>query len=172
MLYFLEHKENQQVEYDAGDDERELERKETPGAVLLPEAAEHNGLKSIHSCDGCKAGYVFGMVGIAHQIRNGMQQAENQREKGQSDAPYHKERSRIDLLFVLALLGSKTEQRGLHAESQKGKEQGGISVEVGHDSVSSASRRYLIGIDRYQQIVQEPANDAAEPIKSRIFQKR
>ena len=140
--------------------------------MLLPETAEHYGLEGVHSRYGGEAGYVFGMVGIAHKARNGPQEAEHQRKKSQGHAPDHKERSGIDLLLVLTLFGGKTEKGGLHTESQKGEKEGGIGVKIGHHPVTAASGRYLIGIDRDQQIVQEPAYDAAEPVQGRIFYKR
>ena len=137
--------------------------------MLLPQAGEHYGLEGVKRADDGKAGDVLGVGCIAQRIRNPAKEGEHQRHEAQPHRSDHPQRAAVNHLFILVLAARKAEKGGLHSEGQQGEYQSGIGVEIGDYAVASAFRGDAVGVERYQQIVQETPDYAAQAVYGGIF---
>ena len=100
------------------------------------------------------------MLPIAHQLADGRQQQQNQDGKQQRHRPHTDQGSTIYGLRVGMRLVGKAEISGLHAKRQQYQYQRHIGIDICDDAVASAGSRELGRIEWYQQVVQEPPDNA------------
>ena len=110
------------------------------------------------------------MPGISEGRRDGLPEDKHQGHEQRRHSPDHSQGRTVDQSSVFVLPAPETEQGRLHAESQQGKEKGGIGVEIRHYSVPAALRGDSVGIYGHEQIVQEASDYAAHPVQGRVFQ--
>ena len=163
------HQEDEECQEDIRYDERKLERHELQRAAVDPQFGEHDGLKSVQPDDNGHAPDILGLVGISHRPGNRTDQCKHGRDEQKGNGSYHLERRTIHPARVFSVLVGKAEQGGLHAEGQDCQQQSRISIQIGDNAVAAAGGSNLIGINRYQQIVQEPPDYAAEAVYSGVF---
>ena len=66
----------------------------------------------------------------------------------------------------------EAEERGLHAECQQHQEQRRIGIDVGGHAIVARFAGHVARMNQHQQIVQETAYDAAQPVDYRVFHQR
>ncbi len=161
--------EDEEVQQDARDDEGQLQEHEAQRPALLAQAAEHDCLERILRRDEREHRNVLRVRFIAHRPGNRGQQQEDHREEEDPHAAHHAEGAAVDHLVVRAGLVREAEERRLHAEGQQRQEQRRVGVQVGHDAVPAALHGDVVRVHRHQQIVQEPPDDAHQPVQGCIL---
>ena len=163
------HEEDEEVEQDARNDEGELQRDEAQGPLLLPQAAEHHGLERVLNRDQHKDADILGVGCIAHGAGDRAQQQEDGGQEEEAHAAHHPEGVAVDHLVVHAGLAAIAEQGRLHAEGQQRKEQRRVGVQVRDDAIAPTLHGNDVGVGNHQQVIQEPADDAAQAVERRVF---
>ena len=166
---FGQHQEDEEVQQHVGNDEGEFQADEPDRPLLLPEAAEHDGLEGILRHYEGHAAYVFGVIGISQGARDGVDEAQHQGDESQARQPDQAQGGAVHHFAVLAVLVGEAEQGGLHAEGEDDQKQGRIGVQIGYDAVAAAFSRYLDGVERNEQVVEETPDYTAEAVEGRIF---
>ena len=165
-------KKYQQVKQYVRDDERKLQRHELDGPALKPEFGEHDGLEGVKGHDNRHAAYILRMGGVSHGSGNRLDQQQHRRYEQQAHASDHFQRGPVDFVAVFSVFVGKAEHGGFHSEGQESQQQCSIGIEIRNYAVAAAGCRNLISIQRYKQIVQEPADYAAKPVNRGIFCQR
>ena len=126
-------------------------------------------MKGIQSHDDGHDFYILRMVSIVQGIGNGFKENANQNHKQQRNKAYCQGRSRKGFIRVNAFLVGEAEEGSLHAEGQEDKKQGGVSIQVCYDTIASRFSGDFVGIQRNEQVVQKPADDAAQAVDGGLF---
>ena len=103
---------------------------------------------------------------------DGLQQHADQYYEEQRNQTYRQTRGGKSLVGVDAFFVGETEEGRFHAESQDDQQQGGVGVQVGNDTVAARFGSDFIGVKRHQQVVQEPADDAAKAVNGGLLRER
>ena len=167
-----QHHEIEDVERDVEHDEQHLQREELDGAVLVAQPSERDGLKGVESHAGRHHAHILRMGGITHGRGDGGEERQHDGHEQQGHAAHHSECGAIDRLRVFPFLVGKAEQCGFHAEGEQHHDQGHVGINVGHDAVASAFHTHLRSVEGHEQVVQEPADDAAKSINGGVFRHR
>ena len=160
--------EDEEVEGDVHDDEGELQGGELPRLVLEAQACEKDGLEGVEGDDDGHGGYILRVVGVAHGRGDGAEQRHHRQHEQHADAAHGAEGGGEDAADVGALAVGEVEEGGLHAEGEDDQQEGGVGVDVGDDAVAAGGSGDVVGVERHEQVVEEPADDAAEAVDDRI----
>ena len=130
-------------------------------------------MKGIEGNDYGHHHHVFRVGGIAQGTTDGGKGEGDGGNKANSHGEHGGEGRGIDAGrggFIFTV--DESEERGLHAEGENDEEEGSIAVNLRHNAVATACRRDFGRVERYEQIVQKAADDAAQAVDGRVFGQR
>jgi len=109
------------------------------------------------------------MVSIANGTTDGTDKAEDQQQEYSRERCDSNEGGGEDGVGLGLFIVGKAEQRGLHAKGQQYQYECRVGIDVGADAVVARVLGHVMRIKRYEQVVQEPADDAGEAVDGRVF---
>ena len=171
VLQFGCHEEDEEVEGDVEDDEGELQCGEFPRLVLVTQSGKEQRLEGIQRNDDGHHRNILGVSPVAHSIGDGAQQSENTKNEKETHRAHRAQSGGENILAILAFLIREIEEGGLHAEGENHQQQGSIGVDVGDDAIATRGSGDMVGVEGNEQVVEEPANDAAQAIDDRVGEK-
>ena len=149
--------EIEEIEPDVQEDKQQLQRCKADRPLLKPQIAEWDGLQSIKSHHDSHHCQVVRVLGISKGRADGSNKAEDQQQEYCRECGNGGKRGRKDGVGLCLLVVRKTEKRRLHAKGQQHEDKCRIGIDVGADTVIARIFGHIVGVKRYQQVVQEPA---------------
>ena len=162
------YKEDEERQHDRQEDETNLEAKELPRLALLSQAGKEDGLEGVQRHYNGHHLYVFRVVGIAHCRADRANKQHHQGHKQRRHRAYGRQCGAEHLSLVHALAVGVVEEGRLHAEGEYHQQQCGVGIDVGYYAVATRGGAHVISVDGDQQVVQEPAHDAAQAVDDRV----
>ena len=148
------------VEGYAEDDVEQFECGKLDGFLLLSEVGEGYAQKGVDGHRDCHHPHIVGMVGVAHEPGEWVEEYEHQGDEGHCHRAHADERGGVDAVGVFVRLVGEPEVGGLHSEGEQHEHQCRIGVHVGDDAVAARRGRHLGRVERHEQIVEEASDDA------------
>ena len=164
--------EEEKVETYIQDDKQKLESSKLYRLLLISKVRERNRLNSVESHHASHHQDVILMVLIAENRADIPDETEDYCKKSGCQDAHHEDGGGEYAVGILVFLVGKAEESGLHAECEDDEYQRNVGIEIGHHAVSTTCDGEHVGIERYEQIIEKPAYDAAHSVDSSIFEKR
>ena len=109
------------------------------------------------------------MLGIAYGLADGRDEGKNQHHEQSCQSSNAYDGCREDGIGLEPLVVGKAEQRCLHTKGQYHQNQRSIGIHVCTDTIVARILGHIVRIERHKQIIQKPANDAAQAVDGRIL---
>ena len=164
--------EEEKVETYIQDDKQKFESSKLYRLLLISKVREWNRLNSVESHHASHHQDVILMVLIAENRADIPDETEDYCKKSGCQDAHHEDGGGEYAVGILVFLVGKAEESGLHAECEDDEYQRNVGIEIGHHAVSTTCDGEYVGIERYEQIIEKPAYDAAHSVDSSIFEKR
>lgn len=103
------------------------------------------------------------------RVGDRLQQHCDQYHEQQGDQSHGQPRGGEGLVGVDILLVGEAEKGGLHAEGEDDEKQGSVGIKIRHDAVAARFGSDFVGIERHQQVVQEPTYNAAQAVNGGLL---
>ena len=160
------------VESDVQDDEEEFQSGKLNCLLTETKERERYGLDGIDGYANCHNLHVFGVGSLSEGCGYIVGEDEYTTQEYGYKRRYDCHRRREDGVVVLSLFVGKAEEGGLHTESEDDQDECHEGIEVGHYSVATVSCCYYVGVEGYEQVVEEPSEDGRHAIDGGILCKR
>lgn len=162
--------EEEKVETYVEDDEEKLERSKLYRFFLVSEVRERDGLDSVESHYARHHQDVVLMALIAEDGAYIPDETEDYCKESGCQYAHHEDGGGEYAVGIFLFLVGKAEEGGLHAECEDDENQRNVGIEICHHAVSAACDGEDVGVERYEQIVEKPADDAAHSVDSSILE--
>ena len=106
---------------------------------------------------------------ITHESGDFRQEGEYAEEEEQRHTANHHHHSGIDRFGLRPFLIDKPEERRFHSKSKDDKDKSDIGINIGYDAITAACSRKNACIERYEQIIKESADNAAQAVDRSIL---